>query len=263
MFGVRAFAHVLAIYCVTQSSHLAASNRILEILKDTAASGHRCMKKPVSQPACAVSQQRAKNTNKINLEEYATLVKENLYPTFDSDGDLAGVCSCGCFSRGTRLAVTDTSGIETEWKPIDTLTATSPRFSIWTLAGDSTISEMRFSLGGLKRTTKGQETSPLIFVTTKNNLHIGLTQEHAVLLASGEMVPAEALKVGDLLVNQHGGAERIDKIEHRAISDDVFNILTDGDSRLSHLILAEGLVVGDLAWQNSLALELYAVAVRQ
>jgi hypothetical protein len=43
----------------------------------------------------------------------------------------------------------------------------------------------------------------------------------------------------------------------------VFNFLTTGKTKKGHLIVAEGIIVGDLMWQNTLGNELNEVAVRQ
>ncbi len=76
------------------------------------------------------------------------------------------------------------------------------------------------------------------------------------------MVAAKNLKEGQILVSSDGKPVTLERIEHRMIAEDVLNVLTAGDSGLSHMVFAEGLVVGYLAWQNSLQSELNAVAIR-
>jgi hypothetical protein len=91
-----------------------------------------------------------------------------------------------------------------------------------------------------------------------------LSTEHAVLLSSGEMVAARELDAAlHSLVTEKGEIVAISKIERRATDDDVYNVLTDaGLSHKGHLIIANGLVVGDIMWQNTLAADLHAVIIR-
>ena len=55
----------------------------------------------------------------------------------------------------------------------------------------------------------------------------------------------------------------ITAIGRRQADADVVNFETQGDSELNHIIVAEGVFVGDLVWQNQLAADLGKVALRQ
>ena len=53
-------------------------------------------------------------------------------------------------------------------------------------------------------------------------------------------------------------------ITHERTSEDVFNVLASaGLSHKGHMIVANGVIVGDLMWQNTLAKDLNSIVVRQ
>jgi hypothetical protein len=222
------------------------------------------MNKGVSAEACTRSQKIPRDSKKITLEEYQSLVQYNLYPTFNPDGDFAGVCSCGCFAKGTRIAVVDaaSSSSSPKWIAIENMESSFLNTTVWSFADEATFKNFNFSPRKISRFTKGPEVDPLIFVTTFSGNSIGLTKAHAMLLADGTMARADALKIGDQLVSMQGTPDAIIDIKIAKTQDDVYNVLVDGNTNQSHLILANRLVAGDLAWQNSLASELNAVQVR-
>ena len=78
-----------------------------------------------------------------------------------------------------------------------------------------------------------------------------LTGNHQVLNDDGHLVEASDLSVGSKLVKFDGTSIEIVKIERRVVTDDVYNILSSGMNDFSHFIFAEGLMVGDLLWENT------------
>ena len=53
----------------------------------------------------------------------------------------------------------------------------------------------------------------------------------------------------------------ITEIKREHTSEEVINFLTVGKSLRSHMLIAEGVVVGDLAWQNDLVAALDRVVM--
>jgi hypothetical protein len=65
------------------------------------------------------------------------------------------------------------------------------------------------------------------------------------------------------LVTENGQFVPIARIERKATDRNVYNVLTDaGLSHKGHMIIANGLVVGDIMWQNTLAADLHAIVIR-
>ncbi len=60
-----------------------------------------------------------------------------------------------------------------------------------------------------------------------------------------------------------GESVAITSITRENAIDDVFGFQTAGETQLSHIIAAEGVLVGDLKLQNELALEDGSIAIRR
>jgi hypothetical protein len=113
-------------------------------------------------------------------------------------------------------------------------------------------------------TTVGPEEKPLVVIITKDGRRLGVTEQHAVLISTGEMLKAVDLTTDQELVNHTGELVGIERIERIHTSAPVHNFLTDAElDPYGHLIVAEGLVVGDIMWQNTLAKMLGEVIIRQ
>lgn len=253
----------LTMFVLFLGSQCFASNRILEQahLNDN----KRCVFGDTSPEDCANDQNEGLAIQCINQEEYDTLVKMNYYPLCakrKGQQQLVGWCTCGCFDPNARLFSLKKSG-DSQWNKIRDILSNEKENQLLSLSDDATLSNFQTEFRDIVRSTKGPEKKPLVFIHTSEGNTLGLTTEHAVLLWSGEMVAAKHLKVGQTLVSDFGTPIVLEKIEHKIIKEDVLNVLTTGKTHLSHMIFAEGMVVGDLAWQNSLQSELNAVAVRE
>jgi len=226
--------------------------------------GIRCMGEAMGPAACSADQQYALQTGCINQEEYAMLVRENLAPYCSRyNNKVTGVCACGCFAIGTRMHVAEYASQSIAVVPIEMVVEFSNDYLIMAMKEDATLSALGFESMAIRRTTQGPELGSLIYIRTKGGREIGLTKNHAVLLANGEMVEAKAVRVGFSLLSSDGKADNVVAVKKRKANGNVYNLLVDAKGNQGHLVIAEDLVVGDLAWQNSLASELYSVRVRQ
>lgn len=245
------------------TSHLFAINRILEMPH---LNNGRCLNRSIPADACTREQTRALSSHCISLDEYNTLVQMSYFPScisIDGQMELVSWCTCGCFEESTRLFSLSGSDSEPKWNVIKDIVADERNYFLWSLSDDATIFDFKTIPRKIVRNTQGPEQEPLIYLHTDANNTLGLTSEHAVLLWSGEMVAAKSLIVGQMIVSSSGKPLKITKIELKMTEKNVVNILTEGESMLAHIVLAEGIVVGDLAWQNSLQFELNAIVVRQ
>ena len=238
-----------------------ARNRILEAPEIS--DNFRCKRTGINQQKCSVMQEKALKSNCINLEEYRTLKERNEAPYCDEEADLISWCSCGCFDPDTRIFVEGLESGEKDWRPISDIVKDIHSYWTWSLAEEFQFSNLVYKKNKIEKFTSGPEVNPLVYIHTEAGNKLGITGDHAVLLASGEMVPANSLKVGDRLVNTEGSFIKIETIEHKVLNKDVLNILVNDKNHKGHIIFAEGLLVGDLAWQNSLEGELNAVLIRQ
>lgn len=214
----------------------------------------RCADEALPQERCNEMRERARSQNCVSQSEYELLAKYNLCPTCDwyYPGAKAylGYCPPGCFARGTLISVRDLVNGGTRREAIEKVVANPKLFEVWSLEEGSTVSKQTFGSRAIRMVIAGPERKPMVNLMTSDGSSISVTSRHPMILDSGEMVAAEDLKVGDLLAKFDGTKAEITNIERSLTDDDVFNLLLDVDSPISHSIIAEGLVTGDQYWQG-------------
>ena len=227
----------------------------------------RCNQKGLSAASCSKAQTKALSSGCINKEEYDTLIAQNAAPVCleDDSGDmnLQGWCPCGCFDPNTRLFTENKNLGESDWMSIKDIIQNQESKQLWSLTDDASLLDWKLAPREIRKSTHGPEHKPLVYLHTTDGNILGITEEHAALLWSGEMVAAKNLTIGNKLVSSKGTPSEIKHIERRFINEEVLNVLTNGKTSASHVILAEGLAVGDLAWQNSLQSELNSILIRE
>lgn len=215
--------------------------------------------------ACTDERSYALKSGCINQEEFNSLIQFNSYPVCDRKDVLRGWCSCGCFQANTKIySINAYENRETMgYQPISKILNDKLNYKVISLSPNATLSSIATKTLKILKTTSGPEKTPLIVFITANALRLAVTIKHAILLADGRMVAAKDVKITDLLVQANGEPVAIKSIELEKVSDNVLNILTDGQSNIEHTLFAEGLIVGDLSWQNNLKNMLNAVAIRK
>ncbi|WP_039911795.1 Hint domain-containing protein [Cellvibrio mixtus] len=205
----------------------------------------------------------------ITYNEYLYAGANSIAPICSQFPDAAGnypliaVCTCGCFAEGTEVSVFDKNTGASRIANIENIVKNPLAFSAAAATDNSTLSALVFESRDIKKVTFGPEEKPLVLITTESGKHIGLSTEHGVLLSNGTIVKAKTLNTGDLLVLENGTADPIVDIATGEKDKTVFNFLTNSTTENGHLIVAEGLVVGDLYWQNILESEIAEFRIRQ
>lgn len=211
---------------------------------------------------CARAPGVAKSLGCINEVERDWAVWAGLYvmcnPVFPHS--IYQVCPCSCFSPETRILVRRSEAGEAVWSPADKVSQSD---TIVALADGATMDAPLFEGREILYTTSGEEHAKLISLETDSGAILHLTQHHAVLLSDGRMVTAKELEPGNDLVDWQGRPTTIRSVKHERPGGMVYNVAVAGKPKTAHLILAEGVLVGDLLWQNSLGTELGEVAVRR
>jgi hypothetical protein len=219
----------------------------------------RCAAEPMPPQECADEQQYVFDQGWVSAEELATLRERGLYSMHTRNGTLKGVCPCGCFEASTKILTLDNEGREA-YKKVKNVQRGD---SIASLEDQSTLDNLVWFGRDIHYATKGPETEALYVFQVSNGSRVALTQNHAVLLASGKVVTAKDVSVGDQLVSYKGGPAFVQKISRRYTKDNVYNFAIKGQSKLNHFVVAEDLVVGDILWQNTLGSEINSIAIRQ
>jgi hypothetical protein len=246
---------------------LASANTMANRLADD--SYNRCGSNQLPVSQCAQYQDLAYNNGAgcITAAEY-TYAKANLIAPICSPFDATqyvGFCRCGCFQEGTRIYSYNPTTGGADWIKIETMLDKGFDQDLFTVAQDATLSNMMLDSAGIRAMTVGPEEKPLIIIETVTGKVVGLTETHGVLLASGTMTTAGKLTADDVLVNAGGEAEAIASLTLRSTNSDVYNVLTDAsfEDKNGHLVVAEGLILGDLYWQNILVSEMTQFEIRQ
>lgn len=232
--------------------------------------GNRCGENQIPVARCPGYQEFAWNGGSgcINATEYNYAKVNSIAPMCDTLFDRTsyiGWCRCGCFERSTRVFVQDAASTAAQWVPVDTLPNQEFKLGIYTLATGATLQNPSRTVHAILDTTVGPEEKPLIYIRTEGGAVLGLTEQHAVLLSTGHMVRAVELTPDSLLVNMNGGLERIVELWRAPTPDPVFNMLTDAglENKMGHLVFAEGIIVGDIYWQNIIDDELRQTEIRK
>jgi hypothetical protein len=164
-------------------------------------------------------------------------------------------CSCGCFTPDTNLLTA--SG----WQRIDSL-----QENAFQMQDELLVPKFKTGIAFQKSSklkpvnfTKGAELKPVIRVETENKYAVELTELHPVIvLVNGkqEMVQAKKLQIGDVVFGTGGEELKIASLTSRmlpAANNSVYNVNTMGFGGKEHVVVANGIRVGDLAWQNKLS----------
>ena len=216
--------------------------------------------KPLPAEKCSPSLKTWKKKGCITEAEYNYAINTQPIPVpfcIDMSGEGDGPwefnswCYCSCLAKGTKILVEDSVAKESLWVPIEEVVADQTRYSLLVPSGDSTRSSMKYQRAGIKTYTVGPEEIALVVLSMRDGSELILTGNHQVLNADGRLIEASNLLEGANLVSFDGTLIEIEKIGHRIVIDDVYNVLTDGQSDLSHFIFAERLTVGDLLWENT------------
>ncbi|HET9239247.1 MAG TPA: hypothetical protein VFO10_18450 [Oligoflexus sp.] len=164
-------------------------------------------------------------------------------------------CACGCF---TPDVVLDTTTGPKSILGLFESSLTEP-FRLITQA-EMFVAEYTVS-PWLKQSdfTVGPEENPIYRFSTDRGESITVTEKHPMVLnADGEyeLRLAKEVKAGDIFIAKDGTDRVVTAIETYKMPKEnnlVYNVNTNGERMLDHLVSANGLLVGDLYLQNLLS----------
>ncbi|RZM84329.1 Hint domain-containing protein [Pseudoalteromonas rubra] len=219
----------------------------------------RCVYQPIGQSECHMRIDWAVNNGKITRRAGDWGKANGFYPIIDMfSQNIAAVCKCGCFEQDTLIrAVRDGKIQDIRAKDL------GKQDSLVALNGEATLNNMATESFEMKFRTKGPETPALYVFTFEDGTELKVTQHHGMLLGDGSMVSAKDVKSGSTMYNAQGTELAVTSITREFTDANVYNFETDGDSVTNHIIVANGIFVGDLSWQNQLHADLGKVVVRQ
>jgi hypothetical protein len=104
----------------------------------------------------------------------------------------------------------------------------------------------------------GPEEKPIVHISTASGKTLTLTDSHPMLVrreGNWLMTRAENLVFGDVLMNVNGTEDSVAELSSYLLPESnrlVYNFDTKGKTDYEHIIVANGLRVGDLHWQKRL-----------
>lgn len=208
---------------------------------------------------CKRQLESAKRINCITQSEYVYSLKQGenndgavIVPLCDiADSDFVGWCFCSCFVKGTRLWVEDVRSKERVWLEVEKIVANHSDYRLVVPAKNATRTNMHYGTVAIDFWSSGLEKTPLRSIEVEDGTVLTVTGNHLVMLGNGKLAEGSAIKVGDHLVKKDGKSTRVVAVKDVFTSDEVFNVLLEGEDTNAHLIFAEGLTVGDALWENS------------
>ncbi|SME95203.1 Hint domain-containing protein [Pseudobacteriovorax antillogorgiicola] len=164
-------------------------------------------------------------------------------------------CMCGCFPAGVKLLSTRGS--------IDILdlfeSSKDEPFRLAIPVSEHSPELRATDFLNRGSFTVGPEENEIFSLLTESGLEIELTEKHPVVLSSDGnylLKMAKELVVGDSLVTQDGQLDKLVALTTYMLpSEDntVYNLDTKGQTVMDHVVVANGLLMGDVILQNLLS----------
>jgi hypothetical protein len=126
------------------------------------------------------------------------------------------------------------------------------RDDVVTLAGDATLESPRTQVSTVHSYTREirDVEQPIFKLFTASGGWLSVTNEHPVMVKSGRLVKAEALREGDELLKADGTPDAIVAIERTTFFGKVYNIRPTATELVRNVLIAQGFLVGSARFQN-------------
>ncbi len=164
-------------------------------------------------------------------------------------------CTCGCFIPHT-LILTE-NGENTIFETLEAAKYQNVRVKV--RQSLKNFGELRDSSPlRAKHFRVGAENKALVKLSLSNGRALEITEKHPVLVLRKnrqQMLQAHFVRESDVLLDEQGNEVAIVSIESKQLPEDsntVINFASDEENPLAHLIVAEGVQVGDNRWQAAL-----------
>jgi len=158
---------------------------------------------------------------------------------------IVGACFGGCFTPDQMIFFGEES--------LSIKKAKESRVSfVPTLSQDSTLENPIFTLKPVRDyiTSIKAGDHAILNLTSISGKTLKVTQDHPLIDGQGRMRIAESFKVGEFLVNQFGGKEKIISIEKKNYFGKVYNIDIQSKDLSGKILVAQGFLTGDVSFQN-------------
>ncbi|WP_394840307.1 Hint domain-containing protein [Pendulispora rubella] len=158
-------------------------------------------------------------------------------------GKIQSVCPAGCFAGNTQL--TDGEGSELS------ISEASEGVALKTLSDNSSTARPNLQGRAIDMAIRGPEAHDLYIFQLSNGRELRVTENHAMVLASGRLVKARNVRTSDAFVDATGASVPVLAIYREPATSDVYNVRMKSSSFEGHVVVAEGVLAGDNYLQNA------------
>jgi hypothetical protein len=194
----------------------------------------------------------------ITEDAYAWLSR-NKFCASSFGQSIFAICKEGCFEANTQLLTLGTNAQRLEKSARDI----TKEDRLAGLSATSGLTEPILESRTISSIVHGPESIEMFRFTLGNGRSLQVTQHHGMVLDDGRMLEAKDVDIGDHFVDVNGQSVEVKAITRASTTHDVYNFQVDVPSPQEHIVVAEGVLVGDLAWQNELASELTSIQLRR
>jgi hypothetical protein len=222
----------------------------------------RCQQ-PFPPDFCIAEVHRAGALNLLTSDAVTFLLNIGYCPLImdtSSGPRIFSFCPAGCFAADTRVLTSVSHRGKPGYTPASKITS---RDTLMTMADEARLDDVTLATLSIKRIVSGPEKPQLYVFGLASGATLRVTQHHPMVLDDGTILEASRVDRNMSFVGISGESVAITSIAREPAIGDVFNFETTGDTQLSHVIVAEGVLVGDLKLQNELAAEEESIKLRR
>lgn len=179
---------------------------------------------------------------------------------FGAGLQLYDFCPLGCFSADTQLLTGVSDEQTVSYARASSVTRPGTLIS---LADEATIDDVSIVPRSIRRIVHGPEDADLYVFALANGSTLRVTQHHPMVIDDGTIIEAQDVGPAMSFVGIDGASVAITSITREKPVGEVYNFETEADTRLGHVIVAEGVLVGDLKLQNELGAEQNSIESRR
>ena len=216
---------------------------------------------PLPQDQCNALINTAYNNGLLTSGAVTWLTQNGFCPIVIDAGagpQIYSFCPVGCFAADTEI-LSALRG-RTTYSRASEITRND---SLWSLSDRANLRAVALTKHDIGRVVHGPEIPELFVFALATGATLRVTQHHPMILDNGMIVEAAQVEDGASFIGVDGRPVAVVSITREPATEDVFNFQTVGDTQLSHVIVADGVLVGDLKLQNDLAAEQASIELRR
>jgi len=219
----------------------------------------------IPQNECDANNTDVHDAGAITDSALTWLIANNRCAVAYDSGDGTGyhvqaVCRGGCFAEDTQILTASNQHGRPVSKPAAQVTVKDVLIA---MADEAGVDDVKLAARTIDAATHGPEAPPLYVFSLSNGAKLRVTEHHPMVLADGRVVWASNVKHRARFMGIDGVPVRVVSIGREVTTGHVYGFETNSDTRIGHVIVAEGVLVGDLKLQDELEIEQKGIEARR